>query len=70
MHAGHRHAVIVVKEAYAQVHELKSNALASISCQFSDIGSYNQLSNEQKWSKSEQKRSISEQTCLFARNVP
>ena len=35
----------------------------SVSCQFSDIGSYNQLSNEQK-------RSISEQTRLFARNVP
>ena len=24
-HAGHRHAVIVVKEAHAQVHELKNN---------------------------------------------
>ena len=24
-HAGHRHAVVVIKEAHAQVHELKSN---------------------------------------------
>ena len=35
----------------------------NVSCQFSDIGSYNQLSNEQK-------QFISEQTRLFARNVP
>ena len=35
----------------------------SVSCQFSDIGSHNQLSNEQKRSESEQTRS-------FARNVP
>ena len=25
VHAGHRHAVVVVKEAQAQVHEIKSN---------------------------------------------
>ena len=42
----------------------------SVSCQFSDIGSHNQLSNEQKWSESEQKKSISEQTRSFAQNVP
>ena len=49
----------------------------SVSCQFSDIGSHNQLSNEQKrskseqkWSESEQKQSVSEQTRSFARNVP
>ena len=42
----------------------------SVSCQFSDIGSYNQLSNEQKWSKSKQKWSVSKQTHLFVRNVP
>ena len=42
----------------------------SVSCQFSGIGSYNQLSNEHKWFKSEQKRPLSEQTRLFARNVP
>ena len=42
----------------------------SVSCQFLDTGSYNQLSNEQKWSKSEQKWSISKQTRLLARNVP
>ena len=35
----------------------------SVSCQFSDIGSLNQLSN---W----QKQSVSEKTRLFARNVP
>ena len=44
--------------------------VSSVSCQFSDIGLYNQLSNEQKWSKFEQKRSVSEQTRLSARNVP
>ena len=44
--------------------------LSSVSCQFSDIGSHNQLSNEQKWSESEQKQSVSEQTRSFARNVP
>ena len=42
----------------------------SVSCQFSDIGSRNQLSNAQKQSESEQKRSVSEQTRSFARNVP
>ena len=35
----------------------------SVSCQFSDIRSHNQLLNEQK-------RSVSEQTSSFARNVP
>ena len=43
---------------------------ASVSCQFLDIGSLNQLSNEQKRSISNQKRSVSEQTRSFARNVP
>ena len=42
----------------------------SESCQFLDIGSHNQLSNEQKRCESEQKQSISEQTRSFARNVP
>ena len=44
--------------------------LHSVSNQFSDIGSLNQLSNEQKRSESEQKQSISEQTRSFVRNVP
>ena len=47
-----------------------ASQLSSISCQFLDIRSYNQLPNEQKWSKSEQKWSVSEQTRLLARNVP
>ena len=42
----------------------------SVSCQFLDIGSHNQLSNEQKRSVSKQKQSVSKQTHLFARNVP
>ena len=44
--------------------------ICSVSNQFSDIGSHNQLSNEQKRSESEKKQSVSEQTRLFARNVP
>ena len=35
----------------------------SVSCQFSDIGSHSQLSNEQK-------RHISKQTHLFVQNLP
>ena len=30
VHAGHRHAVIVIKEARAQVHELKELCLSAI----------------------------------------
>ena len=44
--------------------------VVSVSNQFSDIGLHNQLSNEQKWSKSKKKQSVSEQTRSFARNVP
>ena len=42
----------------------------SVSCQFSDIGSLDQLSNEQKQSISDQKRPVSKQTRSFVRNVP
>ena len=40
-----------------------------VSCQFSDIGSHNQLSNEQKQSISKQTQSVSEQTRPFVRSV-
>ena len=42
----------------------------SVSCQFSDIGSLDQLSNEQKRSISDQNRPVSKQTRSFVRNVP
>ena len=42
---------------------IKLYKLGSVSNQFSDIESHNQLSNEQK-------QSVSEQTRSFARNVP
>ena len=42
----------------------------SVSNQFSDIGSHNQLSNEQKRSESKKKQSVFKQTRSFARNVP
>ena len=56
--------LLIITDAYTYIKINKVHA--SVSCQFSDIGSHNQLSNEQKQSVSEQTRSVypSKHICL------